>query len=146
MNMVELLREVSGHPGVEENVRRDVEVKEFEFWRKLVAVLRYVTLLVYEDVADWSSPEQPGAKGKDKVSVKKTEDQSGLPPAPLFDMPDPIPPSKQEALSRANGLADGFVLLGLQGSGVEEGWHWVLNGKNEPTTREHTLYSIRADR
>lgn len=42
MNMVELLREVSGHPGVEENVRRDVEVREFEFWRKLVAVLRYV--------------------------------------------------------------------------------------------------------
>lgn len=40
MSMVELLREVSGHPGVEEEVRRDVEVQEFNFWRKLVGVLR----------------------------------------------------------------------------------------------------------
>ena len=42
MSMVELLREVSGHPGVEDAVRRDVEVKEFNFWKKLVGVLRYV--------------------------------------------------------------------------------------------------------
>jgi len=41
MSMVELLREVSGHPGVEDAVRRDVEVKEFNFWKKLVGVLRY---------------------------------------------------------------------------------------------------------
>jgi len=43
MSMVELLREVSSHPGVEDAVRRDVEVKEFNFWKKLVGVLRYAT-------------------------------------------------------------------------------------------------------
>jgi superkiller protein 3 len=42
--MVELLREVSGHPAVDEAIRRDVEVKEFNFWRILVGVLRYVFL------------------------------------------------------------------------------------------------------
>ena len=41
MSMVELLREVSGHPGVEDATRRNVEVKEFNFWKKLVGVLRY---------------------------------------------------------------------------------------------------------
>ena len=36
---VQLLREVAGLPGVDEALRRDVEVKEFEYWRKLVASL-----------------------------------------------------------------------------------------------------------
>lgn len=39
MVLVELLKEVAGHPGVEEGVRREVEVREFDFWRKLVGVL-----------------------------------------------------------------------------------------------------------
>jgi len=37
--MVELLREIASHPGVEESVRRQVEVREFGFWRRLVGVL-----------------------------------------------------------------------------------------------------------
>lgn len=40
MGMIELLREVSGHPGVEDATRRDVEVQEFSFWRRLVSALR----------------------------------------------------------------------------------------------------------
>jgi superkiller protein 3 len=40
MEMIELLREVSSHPNVEDEIRRDVEVREFNFWRKLVGVLR----------------------------------------------------------------------------------------------------------
>ena len=42
MGMVDLLREVGAHPGVTEEVRRDVEIKEFEFWRKLVGCLGLV--------------------------------------------------------------------------------------------------------
>ena len=38
-SMVNLLRDVASHPGVEEAVRRDVEVQEFKYWCKLVAVL-----------------------------------------------------------------------------------------------------------
>lgn len=38
--MVELLREVAGHPGVDDEVRRNVEVQEFSFWRKLVGALK----------------------------------------------------------------------------------------------------------
>ena len=37
--MIELLREVGSHAGVEDPVRRDVEVKEFGYWRKLVGCL-----------------------------------------------------------------------------------------------------------
>lgn len=38
-HMVDLLRDVASHPAVDETVRRDVEVQEFKFWRKLVVVL-----------------------------------------------------------------------------------------------------------
>lgn len=37
--LVDLLREVGAHPNVEERVRREVEVREFDYWRKLVGVL-----------------------------------------------------------------------------------------------------------
>jgi superkiller protein 3 len=37
--MVDLLRDVSSHPAVDEAVRRDVEVQEFKYWCKLVVVL-----------------------------------------------------------------------------------------------------------
>ena len=40
--LVELLREVAGHPSVEEGVRRRVEIDEFEYWKKLVGVLSCV--------------------------------------------------------------------------------------------------------
>jgi superkiller protein 3 len=39
MELVDLLREVSSHPAVEDNVRREVEVREFEFWTALVGSL-----------------------------------------------------------------------------------------------------------
>ena len=42
MGMVDLLREVGAHPGVTEEVRRDVEIREFEFWKKLVGCLGLV--------------------------------------------------------------------------------------------------------
>lgn len=38
-SMIDLLRDVSSHPSVDEAVRRDVEVQEFQYWRKLVVVL-----------------------------------------------------------------------------------------------------------
>ncbi len=38
--MVDLLREVGNHPAADDAVRRDVEVREFGFWRKLVSCLR----------------------------------------------------------------------------------------------------------
>jgi superkiller protein 3 len=72
--------------------------------------------------------------------TKKAEDDSGFPPIPLFDAPTHTKPTKGEALTRADGLADGFILLGLNGAGVEEGWHWVLNGKDEPTIRESSSH------
>jgi superkiller protein 3 len=48
MGMVEMLREVGGHPGVDESIRRDVEVREFGFWRKLVGCLGCVKVLSVE--------------------------------------------------------------------------------------------------
>lgn len=41
MIMIDLLREVAGHPGVNDEVRRNVEVQEFSFWRKLVGALKW---------------------------------------------------------------------------------------------------------
>lgn len=37
--MVDLLGEVAAHPGVEDAVRRLVEINEFDYWKKLVGVL-----------------------------------------------------------------------------------------------------------
>ena len=42
-------------------------------------------------------------------------------------------PTKAEALVRADDLAKGFVLLQIASPGAEEGWTWVLEGKDEPT-------------
>jgi superkiller protein 3 len=78
--------------------------------------------------------------------TKKAEDDSGFPPIPLFDAPTHTKPTEGEALTRADSLADGFILLGLNGAGVEEGWHWVLNGKDEPTIRQSSShFAINAD-
>ena len=40
MTMVEILREVNGHHGVDDAIRSDVEVQEFNFWRRLVRSLK----------------------------------------------------------------------------------------------------------
>jgi superkiller protein 3 len=79
------------------------------------------------------------APQKGKASAKIEEDKSGLTPTPLFDQPTRPRPTKGEALKRADGLADGFILLDLTGAGVEDGWHWVIDGKDEPTIRESAL-------
>jgi hypothetical protein len=42
---------------------------------------------------------------------------------------------KADALARANGLADGFVLLGVGGA-AEEAWIWTLENRDEPTICE----------
>jgi superkiller protein 3 len=39
MEMVALLREVQSHPDVEQEVRREAEIKEFEFYKKLMDIL-----------------------------------------------------------------------------------------------------------
>lgn len=38
--MVDLLREAGAHPAADEATRRDVEVREFTYWRKLVGSLQ----------------------------------------------------------------------------------------------------------
>jgi superkiller protein 3 len=40
LGMVELLKEVGAHPAVDDAIRRDVEVREFGFWRKLIAAIK----------------------------------------------------------------------------------------------------------
>jgi superkiller protein 3 len=89
-------------------------------------------------IADQHSPDKTDetAPQKGKTSGKGQDDKSGLTPTPLFDPPSRPRPSKGEALKRADGLADGFILLGLSGAGVEDGWHWVFDGKDEPTIRK----------
>lgn len=68
MELVELLKEVAAHPSVEESVRREVEIRECEFWRKLVGVLPYVSpsarITRRADVLVSSLPSQrhPGRK------------------------------------------------------------------------------------
>ncbi|WWD18361.1 hypothetical protein CI109_102811 [Kwoniella shandongensis] len=125
MRMVDLLREVGNHPGVTDVVRREVEVREFNFWRKLVASL--------------GRDDKPGHKSQQPPVLKQTPSSSkqavssGLPIPTLFQPAEYPKPSKQEALQRADGLANGFILLELSGKGAEEGWAWVLEGKDEPT-------------
>ncbi|KAK8858471.1 hypothetical protein IAR55_002698 [Kwoniella newhampshirensis] len=125
MQMVELLREVGNHPSVLDEVRREVEVREFNFWRKLVACLGR------DDNLGQKSRKPPTSKQSSSASVH-TEPSSFITPA-LFQSREYSKPSKEEALSRADGLANGFILLELSGKGAEEGWAWVLEGKDEPT-------------
>ncbi|OCF43903.1 superkiller protein 3 [Kwoniella heveanensis CBS 569] len=123
MRMVELFKEVGSHPDVEEDIRREVEVREFNFWRKLGASL--------------SSPKdaKPSAPAsKMPKSAPSAKDSSlGIPIPSLFQSLTYPTPTKEDALKRADDLANGFVLLGLAGKGAEEGWAWVLEGKDEPT-------------
>lgn len=60
---------------------------------------------------------------------------TGLPVPPLFEDEPVTAVTKEEARQRADGLADGFVLLGVGGT-AEEAWTWVLDGRDEPTICE----------
>ena len=79
-----------------------------------------------------SRTDEAKKKGKTKV---ETQPQDNLPfPLPtLFLSQEQTRPSKAEALKRADGLAKGFVLLEISVAGAEDGWTWVLEGKDEPT-------------
>jgi hypothetical protein len=79
MSMVELLREVSGHPGVEDAVRRDVEVKEFNFWKKLVGVLRYVLYILDRVIADCVAKKPHRRRPRARRRPKMTQDSPQFP-------------------------------------------------------------------
>jgi hypothetical protein len=78
MSLVELLREVSGHPGVEDAVRREVEVKEFNFWKKLVGVLRYVTYSTLV-MADCVAKEPHRRRSRARRRPRMTQDSPQFP-------------------------------------------------------------------
>ena len=73
------------------------------------------------------------SKGKGKAQIPAQDDGTFSKPD-LFKRPEPTRPTKAEALSRADGLAKGFILLGVASLGAEEGWTWVIEGTDEPTT------------
>ncbi|WWC62437.1 uncharacterized protein I303_105033 [Kwoniella dejecticola CBS 10117] len=125
MRMVELLKEVGSHPKVAEDVRREVEIREFNFWRKLGASLP-------SQLAEKPASNKPKGKSDKPAQPPKTG-ATDLPAASLFAPHTYSTPNKEEALKRTNDLANGFVLLGITGKGAEEGWSWVLEGKDEPT-------------
>ena len=98
------------------------------------------------NLAGWISLAPPSSdevkKDKKKAKATSQDDFSALPLPPLFEVPTPIQPTKAEALARADGLANGFVLLGVAGNGAEEAWSWVLNGKDEPTLCETSSHMV----
>lgn len=136
LRMIDLLRDVAGHPAVEESVRREVEVQEFNYWRRLVVALPE------NGKSNASKDNTPAPAPKPKVggmlisaslppkpSTEVLEDPST---PPLFKSPTASKVTKAEARDRANGLADGFVLLGVAGA-AEDAWNWVIDGRDEPT-------------
>ncbi|WVQ80586.1 hypothetical protein IAT38_002691 [Cryptococcus sp. DSM 104549] len=120
MKLVELYKEVSGHPQAEEKVMREADLREFEYWKRLVACL--------------GQEGKPKSPTKPPVSLP-TKPSTGLdiPTPELFQPKTYETPSKESALARVNDLANGFVLLNIGGKEAEEGWAWVLEGKDEPT-------------
>jgi superkiller protein 3 len=139
LGMVDLLREVGGDPGVEDDVRRDVEVKEFAFWRKLVGCLPRVINPPVLDSTDGSRPgddKPPAGAKKGKSRADQADDPNALTTPTLFAPPAHAKVTRQEALSRTDGLARGFVLLNIGSPEAEEGWSWVLEGKDEPSLCE----------
>ncbi|WWC70645.1 uncharacterized protein I206_104596 [Kwoniella pini CBS 10737] len=125
MRTVELLKEVGSHPNVSEEVRREVEIREFKFWRKLGASLP--SKQGEKPITNTSSSKGP------KTAQPVKTGTADLPTASLFEPHIYPTPNKEEALRRTDDLANGFVLLGITGKGAEEGWSWVLEGKDEPT-------------
>lgn len=139
--MIDLLRDVSAHPSVDEDMRRDVEVQEFNYWRRLVAVIK-----------PEGKEKKPAAKPQAKAPAKGgMMISASLPPKPsatlsedantppLFKAPEVPKVTKAEARKRADGLAEGFVLLEVGGA-AEEAWSWVIEGRDEPTFQyDHEL-------
>ena len=134
MDMISLLEEVARHPQVDEEVRRNVEVQQFGFWRKLLG-----------------RPKSPQSSTKTASSIKigkganlppkpvtavPNVDGSSLPEAPLFRRPQTSLPPQNEILGKVDALANGFVLLEVADSGAEEAWTWVIEGKDQPDLRE----------
>jgi len=80
---------------------------------------------------------EPAAKVKTKSKVSSAQSEESKLPTPALFQASLLPkPNKLDALSRADGLARGFILLGIGSSGAEEGWSWVLEGQDEPTPCE----------
>lgn len=75
-----------------------------------------------------SKPPQP---------KKPTEEELADIP-PLFRPKSFDKASREEALSRTNELAKGFVLLGVATGDAEEAWSWILEGSDESTICEYT--------
>ncbi|ODN74406.1 hypothetical protein L202_06809 [Cryptococcus amylolentus CBS 6039] len=122
LKLAELWKEVGGHPAVEDDIRRQVEIKEFNFWRRLVACLDAKPKTTDRPAAKPSVPSAP----KLKLAVSRLSE-----PALFQEKKDLVAPTKQEALDHADGLANGFVLLGVNSAGSEEGWSWALEGRDE---------------
>ncbi|WOO77688.1 Superkiller protein 3 [Vanrija pseudolonga] len=151
--LLSLLRDVAAHPSVDEAVRRDVEVQEFQYWKRLVEVIQPPEKAKPASKASAKTDTKQGAKIAPPASAKlppkpsmivggrpASKDPSperkptatGLPVLPLFEDEPVTTVTKEEARQRADGLADGFVLLGVGGT-AEEAWTWVLDGRDEPT-------------
>ncbi|WVQ72893.1 hypothetical protein IAR50_002454 [Cryptococcus sp. DSM 104548] len=124
LKLAELWREVGGHPAVEDDIRRQVEIREFNFWRRIVACTDDKPKANARPAAKPSVPSEP----KLKLAVSRLSE-----PVLFQEKKDLVAPSKQEALVNADGLANGFVLLGVNSPGSEEGWSWALEGKDEPS-------------
>lgn len=118
--MVELLREVGSHPGVGDETRREVEIREFGFWRKLAAGLDGLSKTTAKKAASTRQKEAP---------------ESGiaeLPEPELFQASTRPAPTKEQAVQRADSLANGFILLDVGGA-AEEAWIWIIEGRDEQT-------------
>lgn len=92
-------------------------------------------MLTGSDEPPRTTAEPKPTKSNGKVSAGVVGDSVEMPPVPLLAPPERTPPTKQEALKRADGLAAGFVLLSLSGA-AEDGWRWVIEGKDEPSVCE----------
>lgn len=88
------------------------------------------TLCSVDNKAASKSKESAGKASQAEIPAKASNEL--VEPA-LFKAKQYVAPSRTEALSHVNALAEGFVLLGISAKGAEEGWRWVLEGKNEPT-------------
>lgn len=129
---ISLLRDVASHPNVSEDIRREVEMEEFDHWRKLVTPSRS---------EKHSKTDSKKSDAKLPAKPKATSVQSQDDVQPLFRAPVTERLSKEEVLKRANDLADGFILLGVGGA-AEEAWNWRLNGRDEPTICECLLVTL----
>ncbi|RXK41621.1 hypothetical protein M231_01120 [Tremella mesenterica] len=122
MAMVDLLEEVARHPNTDEEVRRDVEVEQFIFWRNLAASTKS---------EGKPTTAQNAAPTTLRVSNVETASTFNLPEPSLFVRHTPPTVSKGEAVQKASALAEGFVLLNVTTPGAEEAWSWVIEGTDQ---------------